>query len=83
MGDIDGNYRLRVDGNRISGTLPPGVTLNAAVHASFRPAPPAAPPPSITPAKSDTSGGSRRAGASAMVGALLSGVVGLVLLRGS
>ena len=83
MGEFLGNYRLRVDGNRISGTLPPGVTLNAAVHASFRPAPPGA-PPSITPAKSDTSGGSRRAGASAMVGALLlSGVAGLMLLLGS
>ena len=81
MGEFLGNYRLRVDGNRISGTLPPGVTLNAAVHASFRPAPPGAPP--STPAKSDTSGGSRRAGASAMAGALLSGVTGLVLFLGS
>ena len=83
MGEIVGNYRLRVDGNRISGTLPPGVTLNAAVHASFRPSPPGAPAVPSTPAKSDTSGGSRRAGASAMVGALLSGVAGLVLLLGS
>ena len=83
MGEIVGNYRLRVDGNRISGTLPPGVRLNAAVHASFRPSPPGAPPVPSTPAESDTSGGSRRAGASAMVGALLSGVAGLVLLIGS
>ena len=81
MGHVDGNYRLRVDGNRISGTLPPGVTLNAAVHASFRPSPPGAPP--STPAEGDTSGGSRHTGASAMVGALLSGVAGLVLLLGS
>ena len=82
-----GNLTLRVDGNLLSGTVPPGVSLDAALHPELFPtiASPNSPPisslpPSTPPGEVEgdsDSGGSRRTGA--IFGGILSVTAALLL----